>query len=326
MFPNTIWESIKVFRKVISFLSFFFLLLAIFNLFFFDESCIAKKANNLYVGGIGTGNYSNIQDAIDESSNNDTIYVYSGVYNENLVINKSINLVGFDKNSTIIRGNNSLYLIFIKSSWVNITRFTIQNGKMGIYISGINYSFNNISDNIISDNWDGIRFYRSSYNKITNNYIINHKNLGIVFYESKNNLIKNNKFFDDNKAIVLQRWSDGNLINNNNLTNNYIGISLYSSFKNLIEKNFIANCTNGVYLSYSTNNTINENILEYNDKYAIYLVNSDDNEFSTNYFSNNYQDVKKGPEPPKIKAPSFDLIIFVGSLIFILFLRKKLNK
>jgi parallel beta-helix repeat protein len=296
-----------------------------FNILINVDSCYAKENNFFYVGGIGNGNYTNIQDAIDESRNDDTIFVYNGIYNENLVINKSINLVGSDKNSTIIRGNNSLYIIFVKSSWVNITGFTIKSGKMGIYVSGINYSFNNISDNIITNNWDGIRFYRSSNNKITNNIITNHKNLGIVFEESKNNLIKNNKFFDDNKAIVLNRWSDYNLILNNNLTDNLIGISLFSSYKNLINNNYISNCTNGVYLSYSTNNTIAENIIDSNYKYGIYLTNSDPNEYSLNYFSNNYQDVKTGPEPPKIKAPGFDLIIIVFSLFFILFLRKKIK-
>ena len=309
-------------RKLISTLIFFYLLITILNFSYFNEISFAIKGNNLYVGGTDFGNYTKIQDAIDNSSNNDTIYVFGKIYNENIVINKSINLVGSDKNSTIIRGNNSLYIIFIKSSWVNITGFTIKSGKMGIYASGTNYSFNNISDNIITNNWDGIRFFRSSNNKITNNIITNHKNLGIIFEESKNNLIKNNKFSDDNKAIVLNRWADNNLIFNNNLTDNFIGISLYSSFKNQIDKNHISNCTNGVYLSYSTNNTIAKNTIDSSHKNGIYLTNSDPNEYSLNYFSNNYQDVKTGPEPPKIKAPGFDLIIIVFSLFFILLFRK----
>ncbi|KYK26414.1 hypothetical protein AYK20_08935 [Thermoplasmatales archaeon SG8-52-1] len=277
-------------RKLISTLIFFYLLITILNFSYFNEISFAIKGNNLYVGGTDFGNYTKIQDAIDNSSNNDTIYVFGKIYNENIVINKSINLVGSDKNSTIIRGNNSLYIIFIKSSWVNITGFTIKSGKMGIYASGTNYSFNNISDNI--------------------------------FEESKNNLIKNNKFSDDNKAIVLNRWADNNLIFNNNLTDNFIGISLYSSFKNQIDKNHISNCTNGVYLSYSTNNTIAKNTIDSSHKNGIYLTNSDPNEYSLNYFSNNYQDVKTGPEPPKIKAPGFDLIIIVFSLFFILLFRK----
>ncbi|KYK20500.1 hypothetical protein AYK24_10095 [Thermoplasmatales archaeon SG8-52-4] len=312
-------------KKVNLLIIFLILIFSIFNILINIDQCSGKENNFFYVGGIGTGNYTTIQGAINESGDNDTIYVYNGIYNEKIIINKSINLVGFDKNSTILSGNNSLYIIFIKSSWINITGFTIQNGKMGIYISDVNYSFNNISKNILQDNWEGIRLYKSSNNKIINNYFSNNKNLGVILDESKNNILYNNRFFNSNKAIILNRWSDGNLILKNNLTDNFIGLSLYSSFRNLIDKNFIANCTNGLYLSYSTNNTIIENIIEFNDRYGIFLISSYDNEITQNYFFNNYQDIKKGPEPPKIKAPGFELIIFVGSLLYILFIRKKLR-
>ena len=52
------------------------------------------SSTTLYVGGDGPGNYSNIQDAIDDASDGYIIYVYSGTYNENVFIDKQINLVG----------------------------------------------------------------------------------------------------------------------------------------------------------------------------------------------------------------------------------------
>ena len=49
-----------------------------------------SRGNWLYVGGSGPGNYSKIQDAINASSNGDTVFVYddSSPYLENLIINK----------------------------------------------------------------------------------------------------------------------------------------------------------------------------------------------------------------------------------------------
>jgi len=46
--------------------------------------------DTLYVGGSGFGNYSTIQDAVDNASSGDTVYVYddSSPYIENVVVDK----------------------------------------------------------------------------------------------------------------------------------------------------------------------------------------------------------------------------------------------
>ena len=57
-------------------------------------SVLRNDGNTLYVGGSGPGNYTSIQDAIDNTSDGDTVYVYdeSSPYYELLIINKSIKL------------------------------------------------------------------------------------------------------------------------------------------------------------------------------------------------------------------------------------------
>jgi parallel beta-helix repeat protein len=310
-------------HKIGSVTIFFILIFVFFNVFINVEICKGKDGNILYVGGSGIGNYTTIQEAIDNSTDDDTVYVYSGTYNENLVINKSINLIGLDEDSTFIRGNGSLYIILIKSSWVNVTKFSIQNGKVGVYIPGLNYSFNNITNNIITNNWEGIRLYSSSNNKISGNVISDHSNFGIILYESRNNLITENTLMDNSNAIFLSRWSDNNVIYENNLTENLCGISLASSFNNLIYENYIINNSRGVFLSCSDDNNISYNNIEFNDESGIYLSYSDDNIISSNTFSNNYQNIKQGPKPPKIKAPGFEIFFVICAILFTLFLRKK---
>jgi hypothetical protein len=44
--------------------------------------------------------FQHIQDAIDVSSNGNTVFVFSGAYYENIVIDESINLIGENKNNT----------------------------------------------------------------------------------------------------------------------------------------------------------------------------------------------------------------------------------
>ena len=75
-----------------------------FGLFILENDTVSVSATTLYVGGSGSGNYTTIQAAIDNASSGDTVYVYPGQYDENLIVNKTINLIGANMNSTIING------------------------------------------------------------------------------------------------------------------------------------------------------------------------------------------------------------------------------
>ena len=111
-----------------------------------------SSGNTLYVGGDGPGNYSKIQDAIDDAVDGDTVFVYddSSPYYENVVVDKRIILIGENKNTTIIDGNEGADTININSGNVNISGFTIKNGSAGIRIENLpSYDNNVIYNNII---------------------------------------------------------------------------------------------------------------------------------------------------------------------------------
>lgn len=110
-----------------------------------SSAILDLNGNTLYVGGDGPGNYSSIQEAIDDASDGDTIFVYNGTYCENVVIDKSICLLGEDKENTIIEGNGTKDIVAIFADQVNIRNFTIRNGHFGILIQ-------NSSDHIIDGN------------------------------------------------------------------------------------------------------------------------------------------------------------------------------
>lgn len=81
-----------------------------------------------YVGGSGPGNYTKIQDAIDNTTDGDTIYVFPGIYRELIVINNSIQLQGADLLTTLIDGKNaSSDIITCVGPDVHISGFTIYN-------------------------------------------------------------------------------------------------------------------------------------------------------------------------------------------------------
>ncbi|UCD14567.1 MAG: right-handed parallel beta-helix repeat-containing protein, partial [Thermoplasmatales archaeon] len=71
-----------------------------------ESSTVSFDSKTHYVGGNGTGNYTKIQDAIDNASDGDTVFVYndSSPYYENIVVDKSINLIGEGRDTTVIDG------------------------------------------------------------------------------------------------------------------------------------------------------------------------------------------------------------------------------
>jgi len=101
-----------------------------------EKSTASFDGNTLYVGGDGPGNYSTIQDAIDNANNGDTVYVYNGTYYEIVVLDKSLNLFGEDKNNTVINSKHTGDVISITVGSTTISGFHILNGgNYGLYLA-----------------------------------------------------------------------------------------------------------------------------------------------------------------------------------------------
>ncbi|EMR74857.1 Periplasmic copper-binding protein (NosD) [Thermoplasmatales archaeon SCGC AB-540-F20] len=199
-----------------------------------------SSGNILYVGGNGTGNYTNIQDAIDDASDGDTVFVYSGVYNESLEINTSICLIGEGKTNTIIKSEFSIEIL--KNS-VLISNFYIKNGMIGITC------YPNVSNVVIDNNHIytyviGIFLMNSDGNIISNNLIDTSGNFGfydIILSNSNGNIISENNL-SGNNGIDLSYECRNNIISNNTILCKNNGLTLDTSFFNIIAKNnFIKN-------------------------------------------------------------------------------------
>ena len=68
-----------------------------------------------FVGGSGPGNYTSIQDAINDSSDGDIVFVYTGTYYESLIVDKAIHLLRENKYSTVIVNED------VKTIWILVT-------------------------------------------------------------------------------------------------------------------------------------------------------------------------------------------------------------
>jgi len=254
-----------------------------------------SNGKTLYVGGSGEGNYTRIQDAIDNTSNGDTVFVYPGHYIENLIVDKSIKLIGADYHSTIINGDYKDNVTKLTADGVEISSFSIIYSITGEFLSygiGIYSSNNIIKDNAIFLNNFGIYIdYYSSNNKILDNIILSNNYYGIMItsnYSWGNHTVSNNRIVDNTLGVMSYRSYGNSFYNNEIWMNTEYGIELLESEKNTIYDNFIHNNTlDGIYFLNARNNNISINNIENNQDKGIHFLYSKNNTISNNVISNN---------------------------------------
>jgi len=126
-------------------------------------------ADTIVVAQDGSGDNESIQDAINTSSDGDTIRVWEGTYYENVVVNKTVSLIGNGSEQTTIDGGGEGDAVQITVNWVNMSGFHISGS--GLSGSGIQIESNNnsIHNNNCSNNGEGILLRDSRNCTITNN-------------------------------------------------------------------------------------------------------------------------------------------------------------
>lgn len=293
------------------------------------EKSQSSRGNWLYVGGNGPGNYSKIQDAVDNASDGDTVFVYddSAPYYENVRVNKSITLLGENRDTTIIDANKSGSPILLIASDVTISGFTIQNSTGGNDPAGILLYMlcnnNSIIGNKIINNNFGIHLRYSSNTSIKNNIITQNKRFGILCGDSDLSKIENNIITYNIQGGIWLDFSELNKITKNYIDGHEVNIFLFKSLFNDIYLNTISNVSYiGIILSISYGNRIHSNN---------FINNTEDVSFEYglswallgNRFIKNYWDSYLGIGPKVIVGFYFPVMLII--IMFLLFGRYPYN-
>jgi parallel beta-helix repeat protein len=225
---------------------------------------LLADAQSNRVRDVNTGiEFATIQEAINAAERGDTILVGSGVYYEHLVVNKTLTLLGVNKEDTIIDGLSTNIVegsVGIKITTDNavVDGFTVRNCSTGVYLDNSNgstvsgnivtlsgspgillYQCYNaiIRGNIVSSTigsrigliiGDGIRLDSSVNNTISDNFIIESTVDAIALDSSSNNWILRNVI--ENIGLIVSAFSsNNNTFFHNNFINSYGGLSLGSS-------------------------------------------------------------------------------------------------
>jgi parallel beta-helix repeat protein len=167
------------------------------SLFFTTIGGEETTATIIYVDDDGTADYTRIQHAIDNASDGDTIYVFSGTYKEQIVLQKSVKLIGEDKNQTIIDGDFTENTVNIYADYCTLENFTIINSNVSSKYSGIRIfsGHNTLTNNTINNCRIGIDI-KESNNEFMNNTILNSL-IGMDVYDVNQKFMYNDYFLNE---------------------------------------------------------------------------------------------------------------------------------
>lgn len=194
-----------------------------------------------------------IQAAIEIAEPGDLIEVHNGIYHENIVVNKKLNLKGVG--SPVICSSDENSVITLLADGITIENFEVvgSDSKMnsGIWVES---NDNTIRNNLIYENSNGIYLNNAENISIHDNNV-SYNDIGIYILESNNTTIRYNEI-DCNFGGVLIHTSPNTTVENNTIKDNKAGIEIYLANMSYIIHNDIIYNWYGFIYSHIGNNVI----------------------------------------------------------------------
>lgn len=250
--------------------------------------------------------YATIQEAIDAPDTLDghVIQVDSGLYLENLVVNKALTLIGQNKSDTIVEGNYSDNVITVLSNNVSIMGFTVRHSAIDVplqkpFVDGIcaRALFANIKNNTIINNDIGIELLYSSFDTIEGNNLSANSLMGISLYGSyyyvsapsycDNNTITENTISLSSTGLFLE-GSTNNVVKHNVFSmNGGGGIECANGFNNSLIENEVTRAFEGINILRSNKTLLLGNYIHENKGCGVLMYGSGENEIQQNTVTQN---------------------------------------
>ncbi len=244
------------------------------------------------------GPFTSISLAILSAKSGDTVEVNSGTYNEHIIVDKTLDIIGI--NEPNIDGGGKGTVVLIKAPGVTFKGFRVTGSGESLTVEDAGIVLDSAQDSIIEDNrlhdvLFGIYLKNSSGTLIRNNIIVG-KDLSIpvrgdgirLWYSSDTKIIDNT--ITGARDLVMW-WSGDTLIKGNKIEQGRYGLHYMYSDNNVFEDNMFIDNYVGGFLMYSKNIKFHYNIFARNQGpatgYGIGFKDLDDIVAKENLFIDN---------------------------------------
>ena len=245
--------------------------------------------------------FPTITAALATAEDGDTIKVSSGIYTENILVDKSVHIVGEKPATTILRGEGGVDrgarpVVALAADDAEIRAFTIESQNystsalhaMGVYVQADNCK---ISSCIIKNCYLGIFSSAQAYLTVEDNTVEGCLKDGMRFYGAvsytiQGNLIKDNAV----SGIALQGYFDK--VINNTFVGNERSIGLGSSYSVVYGNQMLQNAESAIFLA-GSNNTVVANQIQDN-KWGVFVTPQLAAPHDNTFYHNNFVDNNHG--------------------------------
>jgi nitrous oxidase accessory protein len=191
-----------------------------------------------------------IASALANAAPGDVVRVSAGVYPGNLLLNRTVTLIG--EGLPVLRGSGEGSVVTVSASGCTLQGFRIEHSGASLI-----------------DEDSGI-LLRSANNRVTGNEL-DDVLFGIYFYRANDNVVRENVVRGRTEIAVGERGA---------------GLHLWDSHRNTIERNTVSGTRDGMYVQNASHTVIRRNRVS-NVRYGLHYMNSDDNVFEDNAFDDN---------------------------------------
>jgi parallel beta-helix repeat protein len=239
------------YRRIV-FGTIFCFLLIIVSVLALNVQSIRSDPKAWIVDDNGYADFDTIQEAVNAANSGDIIFVHTGTYKlaSQIIIDKSLTLIGENNTNTIIDGTDSWSPIMrVEADEVTIKDLTFKTCK-------VHYDPNGVFAGVLI----------TSDQCLVESNIFPSGDFGVFLGDASSNVIRNNVFFNCIYGIASVDYSDSRMrVNFNFIGYNNISFCEYGIWKlgggqnNTIVKNIVTNCSLGILIHFGLNDVVFQN-------------------------------------------------------------------